>query len=86
MPAFPTFLTTLIVLICATVLRILIGPTIWDRLIGVGLIATKVTVAGVFAAVFFEAGYMLDMALIFAVLGFLATVIIARFIERRGTL
>lgn len=86
MPAFPVFLTTLIVLICATVLRILIGPTVWDRLIGIGLIATKVTVAGVFAAVFFEAGYMLDMALIFAVLGFLATVIIARFIERRGTL
>ncbi|MFW5994619.1 MAG: monovalent cation/H+ antiporter complex subunit F [Spirochaetia bacterium] len=86
MPAFPLFLGALIVLICATVLRILIGPTIWDRLIGVGLIATKVTVAGVFAAVFFEAGYMLDMALIFAVLGFLASVIIARFIERRGTL
>lgn len=86
MPAFPHFLIAIMVLISATVVRILIGPTIWDRLIGVGLIATKVTVTGIFAAVYFDAGYILDMALVFAVLGFLATVLIARFIERRGTL
>lgn len=81
MPTMLIYLLVLTALICLTVIRILLGPTVWDRLIGAGLIATKVTIAGILAAVYFGEGYLLDIALVFALLGFLVNILIARFIE-----
>ncbi len=74
----------LAVLVTGTLVRIAMGPTVWDRLIGVGLIASKVTMGGVLIALISGESYVLDVALIFAVIGFLAQVLIARFIERKG--
>ncbi len=67
-----------------TVIRVFIGPTVWDRLIGIGLIASKVTIAAVLMSLYFEESYILDIALILAIIGFLAKVLIARYIERSG--
>ncbi len=77
-------LSVLVVLILGTIVRIAIGPTTWDRLIGIGLIASKVTIAAVIMALYFEESYILDVALIIAIIGFLAKVLIARYIERSG--
>lgn len=74
----------LAVLVTGTLIRVAWGPTVWDRLIGVGLIASKVTMGGVIVALVSGESYILDVALIFAVIGFLAQVLIARYIERRG--
>lgn len=74
------------IMILAVVLRILIGPTIWDRLLGLNLIASKILVAIVVLARLLDMTFLLDIALVYAVLGFLGTVLIARFIERRGSL
>jgi multicomponent Na+:H+ antiporter subunit F len=73
-------------MILAVVLRILIGPTIWDRLLGLNLIASKILVAIVVLARLLDMTFLLDIALVYAVLGFLGTVLIARFVERRGSL
>ena len=67
-----------------SLIRVFMGPTIWDRLLGFGLAASKVTLAVMMAAFTFEAAYILDLAFLFAMLGFLTTVLLARFIERRG--
>ena len=71
-------------LVTGTLVRIVIGPTVWDRLIGVGRIASKVTMGGILIALISGESYVLDVALIFAVIGFLAQVLIARYIERKG--
>lgn len=66
--------------------RVVLGPSIWDRLLGVGLSASKITLAVIIVALAFDESYILDIALLFSILGFLVTVLLARFVERRGVL
>ncbi|MFP4330548.1 MAG: monovalent cation/H+ antiporter complex subunit F [Alkalispirochaetaceae bacterium] len=67
-----------------SLIRVVIGPTIWDRLLGIGLGASKITLAVVIRGLALSESYIFDLALLFSVLGFLVTVLLARFIERRG--
>lgn len=77
--------TTLIALSAVgSLTRVLIGPTIWDRLLGLGLTASKVTLAIILTGYLYGELYILDLALLFSLLGFLVTVLMARFIERKG--
>ncbi|NLO36921.1 MAG: pH regulation protein F [Clostridiaceae bacterium] len=64
--------------------RILLGPTVWDRLLGLNMIASKILIAIVILARLMDLSYLLDIALVYAVLGFLGTILMARFIEKRG--
>lgn len=78
---------TMIMLAIATfgsLIRVVIGPTVWDRILGIGLSASKITLAVVLLAVTIPESYLLDLALLFAVLGFLVTVLLSRFVERKG--
>lgn len=65
-------------------IRVIIGPTIWDRLLGLNMISTKITIAIVMLAVIMDKSLFLDIALVYAILGFIGTVLISRFIERNG--
>ncbi len=65
--------------------RIVIGPTVWDRLLGMGLISSKIIVAIVIFAHILDRSFLLDVAIIYSLLGFISSVLIARFIERRST-
>ncbi|MFO7611952.1 MAG: monovalent cation/H+ antiporter complex subunit F [Clostridia bacterium] len=67
-----------------TALRILIGPTVWDRLLGFNLLTSKLIMIIVMCAIIFEKSYLLDIALTYALLGFVSTVFIARFVRDRG--
>lgn len=67
------------------VVRIVIGPTVWDRLLGMGLISSKIVVAIVVFAYMMRRTFLLDIAIIYSLLGFISSVLIARFIERRGS-
>ncbi len=69
-----------------SLVRVVLGPSIWDRLLGVGLSASKITLAVIIVALAFGESYILDIALLFSILGFLVTVLLARFVERRGIL
>lgn len=69
-----------------SLIRVIIGPTIWDRLLGIGLGASKITLGVIILAISIPENYLLDLALLFSVLGFLVTVLLARFVERRGVL
>jgi multisubunit Na+/H+ antiporter MnhF subunit len=66
------------------VIRVLIGPTVWDRMIGFALFSSKVIVAAILIGIVINRTYMIDVAIIYGVLGFIGTIMIARFIERRG--
>ncbi len=77
-------LTLLILSTLGSLVRAVIGPTVWDRLLGIGLGASKITLAVIITAVSIPENYLLDLAMLFSVLGFLVTVLLARYIERRG--
>lgn len=66
------------------IVRVLIGPTVWDRMIGFALFSSKVIVAAILIGIVINRTYMIDVAIIYGVLGFIGTIMIARFIERRG--
>jgi multicomponent Na+:H+ antiporter subunit F len=67
-----------------SIVRIVIGPTLPDRVLALDLMT--VVVMGFVGAVAVRTGLMLylDIAIALALLGFLATVALARYILRRG--
>jgi multicomponent Na+:H+ antiporter subunit F len=65
-------------------IRILFGPTVWDRLLGMSLISSKIIVAIVIVAVIIDRSFLMDIAIIYSLLGFISSVLIARFIEKKG--
>lgn len=67
-----------------TVVRIIIGPTLWDRLLGFNLMSSKLIIIIVLCAIIFEKNFLLDIALTYALLGFVSTLFIARFVRDRG--
>lgn len=73
----------LLLMVAAVALRVFLGPTVWDRLLGLNLISSKILTAIVLLASLLGESYLLDIALVYAVLGFIGTVLIARFFERR---
>lgn len=67
-----------------SIVRIVIGPTLSDRVLALDLMT--VVAMGFIGAVAVRTGLMLylDIAIALALLGFLATVALARYILRRG--
>ena len=59
------------------------GPSIWDRLLGMNLASAKIMIIIVFFASVFETAYLLDFAIVYALLGFICTIFISRFILER---
>lgn len=64
--------------------RVLIGPTIWDRMLGFALFSSKVIIMATMIGIIIDRSFMVDVALIYGVLGFIGTIMLSRFIERRG--
>ena len=83
---FDYILIIIFILIILVFIRTLIGPTIWDRLLGFNMISSKIIMAIVIYSVTTRHSYYLDVALAYSMLGFIGTIIIARFIEKRGNI
>lgn len=64
--------------------RVLRGPTIWDRILGSALFSSKVIIIAILIGMIINRSFAIDVALIYALLGFIGTIMIARFVERRG--
>jgi multicomponent Na+:H+ antiporter subunit F len=77
-------LAVLTALTVASAWIILRGPTAWDRLQGLSVFSSKVTLLIVLYALIARQSYILDIALVFSLLGFISLMLIARFIDRRG--
>lgn len=58
------------------------GPSLWDRVCGASSLTVRLALVLAAHAAFSEHGILLDVALSYAVLGFLGTVLVARFGER----
>ena len=64
-------------------LRMLIGPTAFDRAVGLDTLNIIITALIVFLTFVFKNSLYLDIALAYGILSFLETVVFARFLEGR---
>jgi len=64
-------------------LRVIKGPSVWDRLQCLSLISTKILLIIVLFASIMDLTYILDIAIVYALLGFIGTVFTAQFLLKR---
>jgi multicomponent Na+:H+ antiporter subunit F len=83
---FPVVLTVIGILALADIARMVVGPTIFDRLLSYNVLSAKVVMAMAIYALMSEQTYMLDIAIVYTLLSFVSTVLIARFVRTQGEL
>ncbi len=71
-------LLLLIVLVLCSLIRSVRGPSVADRIVAVNMINTMVTVIIAIMAVILQEGYLMDICLIYAMIGFLAVVVLTK--------
>ncbi len=76
-------LAVLALLTIGGITRVIIGPTIWDRLLGLNLVSSKIIMAIIVFALIIQRSFLLDIAIVYSLLGYIGSVLIARFIERK---
>lgn len=62
--------------------RAYVGPTAADRVVSINVISTKVTVLIAVISVVTEQNAFIDVALIYAMMGFIATISVSKYIEK----
>lgn len=77
-------MTALILLASLSAIRILIGPTIWDRMLGLNLVTTKLIMLIVLIATVRQQSMLLDIAMVYALLGFIGITFLSIYIQNRG--
>ena len=75
---FYGILSLLALLLVLCLLRAVIGPRIADRLVAVNMMGTMVMVSIAILAVVKDQGYLVDICLIYAMISFLAVVVLTR--------
>ena len=77
-PLFYGILSVLAVMLVFCLIRAVRGPRIADRLVAVNMISTMVMVIIAILAVVMNEGYLIDICLIYAMISFLAVVVLTR--------
>lgn len=62
--------------------RLVIGPTVSDRLVALNTMSTQATLAVIYFAAFADRSIYLDVSLWLASFSYLATIVWSRFLER----
>ena len=75
---FYGILSILAVMLVLCLIRAVIGPRIADRLVAVNMMGTMVMVSIALLAVLKNEGYLVDICLIYAMISFLAVVVLTR--------
>ena len=73
----------MVVLALALIYRILKGPTVADRVAALDTLDLVISLALSLYSLYTGRGIYLDIALVVALLGFISTVFVGRYIERR---
>jgi multicomponent Na+:H+ antiporter subunit F len=72
----------LTIIIAIPFYRVIKGPTVFDRLLGVGAISTKTTVLICFIGLLYNRLDMfIDIALVYAILNFISLIMISKYFE-----
>jgi len=74
----------LLLLILLTLIRVVGGPTVLDRILGGSVVGSKATVLLLFIGILYDdLGMFVDIALAYAMLNFIATLAAAKFFLRK---
>lgn len=76
--------TLLVILTVLSALRIFIGPSLWDRMLGLNLVTSKLIMLIIVVAFIQKQTFFLDLALVYALLSFVGIIFIALYIQRKG--
>jgi len=76
-------LWVMLVFLIFCIVRIIKGPSVWDRLLGLNLIYTKTVIIILIFASFNERAYLLDFAIVYVLLAFISTFFVSRFLLGR---
>jgi len=74
-------LIAILLCIIMALIRVIIGPTIPDRVVGVDTINTIVIVGMVIFGAAYEEVIYIDVAIVYALLSFISTLFIAKYLE-----
>ena len=82
------FLATALAILFSALLclyRVLVGPVIIDRIIGVNVIGTK-TIAVILLTgyIFDRVDFFIDIAFVYALINFIGALALSKYFERRG--
>lgn len=65
--------------------RVIVGPTVYDRILGAGIIGTKtIVLIALLGFLFGRIEMFIDIALAYALLNFIGVIAIAKYFERKG--
>ena len=62
-------------------LRALMGPTVWDRILATNVVGTKIVIFVALLGFIMKRPEFLDISLLYAVLNFVATIAILKLVE-----
>jgi multicomponent Na+:H+ antiporter subunit F len=77
-------LLILVIAIIASFIRLLKGPTLWDRILMLNLISAKVVLFITVYALYFKNLILLDIAISYGIIGFLTMTLLSKFIMTGG--
>ena len=82
-------LSVLMVLVVACFIRAIKGPSIADRIVAINMIGTQVIIMVGVVALMLHEGYLVDVSLLYAMISFLAVVVLCKvymgvFLERQA--
>ncbi|WP_435335453.1 monovalent cation/H+ antiporter complex subunit F [Haloarchaeobius sp. TZWWS8] len=75
---FGLVLASLVTLVCAY--RVIRGPTTPDRVVALDTIGTNVVAIAVLWAIIQQRGLFVDVSLVLAIIGFISTIAVARYV------
>ena len=65
--------------------RVVVGPTVFDRMVGVGVIGTKTVVLVCLAGYAYgRLDMFIDIAIAYAMLNYIGTVVVAKYLDNSG--
>lgn len=72
------------IIIIGSMFRAIKGPSAADRLIAINVIGTKTIILILMISILFKEDYFVDVALVYALISFVASIVIANYIEKLG--
>lgn len=64
--------------------KVIQGPTIWDRILAFNLVSALIILAILLYAAYTGRSYLIDIAIVYSLLGFIGIVFISRFVQGKG--
>ena len=65
------------------IIRVIKGPSAWDRLLGLALVSNKIILISLLVASFYNLAYLMDFIIVYALLGFVGIVFIALYLLKK---